>query len=59
MLNLVKFSFGISPSRLGILKDRGEPTFFLVAIKFLFRFNLIYLEETTLLVKEGVILDYC
>lgn len=56
MLNLAKFSL-YSPSRLGILKERGDPTFFFVAIKFLLRFSLMSFEEETLLIIYGVILD--
>lgn len=56
MLNFAKFSLS-SPSLLGILKDRGEPTFFLVEIKFLLRLSLMSREETALLRVEGAILD--
>jgi len=36
-----------------MLNDRGEPTFFFVAMRFLLRLSLISREETTLLIEEG------
>jgi len=59
ILNFVKFSLGIYPYLLGKLKDRGEPTFFLVAIKFLLRFSFRSLEEFTLPIVEDATLDSC
>lgn len=57
MLSLAIF-YPSSPSLLGMLNDLGDPTFFFVAIRFLFRLSLISRAETTLLIPLGAILDY-
>jgi len=56
MANLARFSL-YSPYRLARLNDRGEPAFFLVEIKFLFRTILMSREDDTLLEAEGATLD--